>query len=158
MPDPLFLPGEVLPASKLQRLGDDDTYTPTLTADTTDPTLGTGAVQTGIIHLNGEEVTIWFEIVFGTSGAAAGSGNYRIPLPTAYPLAPSMPDTGIGVGMMTDASPAADRGAIYVADQANNWMRIRIADASSLVSNTNPWTWTNNDRLHGTVHYLTDFT
>lgn len=58
-------------------------YTPVLTATTTNPTLGTGATQTGWYVQNGDLIVGEAYIKFGTSGVNAGAGDYRISLPVA---------------------------------------------------------------------------
>jgi hypothetical protein len=58
------------------------TYTPTLTAVTTNPTLGTGGLASGRYTLwGGKWCTLRGSITFGTSGTNAGSGQYLIALP-----------------------------------------------------------------------------
>jgi hypothetical protein len=57
-------------------------YTPTLTAVTTNPTLGTGGSATGRYTQVDKTVTGWATITFG-SGFTAGSGIYSVSLPVA---------------------------------------------------------------------------
>lgn len=56
-------------------------YTPVLTASTTNPTLGTGSSAQARYQRQYGLVTYQGIIQFGTSGTAAGSGEYRISLP-----------------------------------------------------------------------------
>lgn len=57
-------------------------WTPTLTAVTTNPTLGSGATATGrYIELDTGLIIARFTIQFGSSGVGAGSGEYRLSLP-----------------------------------------------------------------------------
>lgn len=58
-------------------------YTPVLTAVTTSPTLGSGGTATGRYYQVGKTVHGWAKIKFGSSGTAAGSGQYLITLPVA---------------------------------------------------------------------------
>lgn len=58
-------------------------YTPVLTASTTNPTLGTGAVVTGSYCVIGDMVHYIAYIKFGTSGVSAGSGEYYVSLPVS---------------------------------------------------------------------------
>ena len=58
-------------------------YTPALTASVSDPTLGSGSSTSGFYIVDGKLVTVWSGIIFGSSGAAAGSGTYRVSLPVA---------------------------------------------------------------------------
>lgn len=57
-------------------------YTPALTASSSNPTMGSGSVAVGRYVQDGETISGWARIVFGT-GMAAGSGTYRISLPVA---------------------------------------------------------------------------
>jgi hypothetical protein len=56
------------------------TYTPTLTAATTNPTLGTGGAALGRYQIDDHTVTVSGVIHFGT-GASFGAGAYSISLP-----------------------------------------------------------------------------
>lgn len=58
-------------------------FTPSLSADTTNPTLGTGAVTSGLWRRIGESVEVQTNIIAGT-GATAGSGMYYINLPNNF--------------------------------------------------------------------------
>jgi hypothetical protein len=78
MSDPSFTAGMPLPASQLQELGLYGSWTPTLTASSVNPTLGVASSADGIYHRNGKLITVTFKIVFGSSGTAAGTGNYGI--------------------------------------------------------------------------------
>lgn len=158
MPDPQFLPGQTVSAAQLQRLGDEDTYTPTLVAATTDPTLGTGSTQDGKLWLNGNHVEAWITIRFGSSGAAAGSGVYYIELPTAYPITTGWFDVPGGEGRLIDDSGATEDDVMCVFDVPNNRFRLQ-GDISpgGLVTNALPWVWANNDWILAHVSYLTDF-
>src|SRR5215208_3695550 len=55
-------------------------YTPVLTATTTNPSLGTGGALTGKYYKIFDQVWIWGEFRFGV-GAAIGSGTYQISIP-----------------------------------------------------------------------------
>lgn len=79
-----------------------DTYTPVLTASTTNPTLGSGAIQTGAWSASGCEIKGRAGFYFGSSGAAAGSGVYRISLPT--PAKTFGVNVVIGAGWVYDNS------------------------------------------------------
>lgn len=60
------------------------TYTPALTALTTNPTLGAGSSQLGSYSLSGKIMTGAFFVAFGTSGSAIGSGAYMVSLPPGF--------------------------------------------------------------------------
>lgn len=155
MPNPQFLPGETLSAAKLQQLGNEGSvYVPTLIASTTDPTLGTGPDQTSNIWLNGRLVFIWLTIRFGT-GATAGSGDYEIELPAAYPLVTGQEERPIGTARLFDSSSGNERTDSCVALPVSNSFELRGVDG--LVTNAVPWIWADGDTMHCEVHYLTDF-
>lgn len=56
-------------------------YTPTLTAASSNPTLGTGSSATGRFYRIGQLCIAHFRVKAGTAGFAAGSGLYRISAP-----------------------------------------------------------------------------
>lgn len=56
-------------------------YTPALTASTTNPTLGAGSAALGSYQRFGKDVFGTIDLSFGTSGVAAGSGVYEVSLP-----------------------------------------------------------------------------
>lgn len=68
-------------AIQSQLVGAYTSYTPTLTAITTPPTLGTGSSAVGYYKRLGRWVRGKAVITFGTSGVVAGSGYYGLLLP-----------------------------------------------------------------------------
>jgi hypothetical protein len=76
-------------------------YIPSLTASTTNPTLGTGSTATGRYKQVGKVVTGWAKLTFGTSGVNAGVGIYRISLPIT---AQSADDQVCGAGILQDSN------------------------------------------------------
>jgi hypothetical protein len=62
-------------------IGEWTSYTPVLTASTTNPTLGTGSSATGAYARVQNLIIYNFLILFGTSGVNAGVGNYSVSLP-----------------------------------------------------------------------------
>lgn len=156
MPTPQFLPGQTLPASVLQQLGDEATFTPVLRGTTTDPDLGTAPIQKGWIWLNGNMVHVWFEIVFGT-GATNGSGTYELELPTAYPARADWVNLAQGVIRMLDVGSSVERIGVVVAESSNERVQFRNTVDAVAVSATTPWTWAATDILNGYFTYLTDF-
>lgn len=58
-------------------------YTPTLTASSVNPTLGTGSSQVGAYTRLGRTIMGRARIQFGSAGMAPGTGTYRIGLPVA---------------------------------------------------------------------------
>lgn len=156
--NPLFLAGETLSAAKLQQLGKfGTTWTPVLRATTTNPTLGTGATQLSHVWLNGNHVTLWFQITFGTSGVVAGSGNYSIALPAAYPAMAGHLDVTLGTIRLVDSSGGpAVKLAIPTLNLAAQEFTMRTTDTAAVVTNAVPWTWAASDVIAGQVSYLID--
>lgn len=56
-------------------------YTPTMTASSVSPTLGTGSTRTGFYFRAGRFINFYLKIAWGSSGTTAGSGTYRMSLP-----------------------------------------------------------------------------
>lgn len=90
--------------------------TPTITATTTNPNLGSGAVRRGQ-YLRGPNgmVTFSWEIKFGTSGVTAGSGQYLIDLPIAAASAFGGSDPEWwGCGRITDNGTTTYNASWYI--------------------------------------------
>lgn len=156
--NPLFTAGETLSAAKLQQLAKFGTaWSPTLRGTTTNPTLGTGATQLSHVYVNGNQVNLWFQITFGTSGVVAGSGNYSIPLPAAYPAMAGHLDVTIGEMRLTDSSGGpAVKLAIATLNLAAQEFTFRTCTNDAVVTNAAPWTWAASDVIAGHVSYLID--
>lgn len=154
MSDPAFYAGMTLPAGELQDLGEFGTWTPTLTATTTNPTMGSGAVTDGEYHRNGRLITIFFNITFGTSGVAAGTGNYQIDsLP--FPIDTLVTPMGAGGIVQAEDTSAASRYVFSVQIQSTTVFQMRqLNSPSSVVTAAAPFTWAANDYLRGTITYL----
>ena len=76
-----FVAGNVLTAAQMNGIGEWTSYTPVLTATTTNPTLGIGSSSVGNYARVQDYIVYRFSVSFGTSGTNAGSGNYKISLP-----------------------------------------------------------------------------
>lgn len=134
------------------------TYTPTLTAATTNPTLGTGSTATGRYTQIGKLVTCYFEIVFGSSGVNAGSGEYRVSVPVEANPNQDRARLYIGSGSISAASPDAVRYAFLrfggFTDRVDILHLSAVsAGAIAVTSDTVPWTWAANDYIHGQLTY-----
>lgn len=109
-----LLAGDIIPAVA------ELSYTPALTATTTDPTLGTGSTVLGRYSV---DYTGWvrgqINIAFGSSGTSAGSGTYLLSLPTAIDtLASSTSFAGadvIGWGAVRDNSSVTTGSRMVIA-------------------------------------------
>jgi hypothetical protein len=87
-------------ASSLNAIGTYTTYTPVLTASVTNPVLGTGSFASGNYATINKICVGAGQIYFGSSGASAGSGEYKISLP----LAGEGGSNVVGSGKLRDAS------------------------------------------------------
>lgn len=128
-------------------------YTPTLSADTTAPTLGTGAIAQGKYTKIGRTVFGSMVFQFGT-GAAAGSGYYRIALPYASPT-PGTGDFIVGSAIMYDNSAGVVRTGSTSIDGNNQIFRVFHdgGGAINLVSNSAPFVWAQGDKLEFNFTY-----
>ncbi|MCP3949442.1 MAG: hypothetical protein GY926_06270 [bacterium] len=157
MPSPQFLAGQQLSAAQLQQLGDSDsTWIPTLEGQTTNPDLGGSPVQWSMVHLNGEEVDLWFALQFGSS-SDPGEGAYQVPLPAAYPIMAGFYDTGFGQGRILEASPVAVVTTWVSIDVGGQFLYFRNQADATLITHANPQSWDDGDWLLGHATYLTDF-
>ncbi len=121
------------------------TYTPTLTASGTNPTLGTGSSVWGRWRYLGGQVVGSFVIQFGTSSVAAGSGNFTIGLPVTRAAAIDS-NAPIGTVFLLDAS----AGSEFVRDLRTTGAMGR---SSALVTATSPVPWAASDQLLGNFSY-----
>jgi hypothetical protein len=126
-------------------------FTPTLTASTTNPTMGSGTVRNGwYAYASGPSVIYSFHIAFGTS-PAAGSGNYSISLPVACANAYAGGNEAIGTVVLADASSGLFKVGVTLATAGSTLGM--IVDGSVIVASGAPWTWAASDYLSGTITY-----
>ena len=121
-------------------------YSPTTTATVTNPTLGSGGATTGKRKYVGKDVHFKFQMAFGTSGTAAGSGTYLISLPTAA----AADEVGYPIGVVTlNNSGTEYTYFLYVNDV--NHVRM-VAGDGTVVTHAAPFAWGASDfaRGHGT--------
>jgi hypothetical protein len=133
-------------------------YTPTLTASTTSPTLGVASVITGFWERTGRTVRGRVNIVFGTSGVVAGSGTYRVLLPVApEPAASATTQIPIGVGYLIDQGSGLLKLCVLRVNTTGTYAEMMVHDVGgSAVTDAAPWTWAANDRLHLSFEYEAD--
>lgn len=115
--------------------------TPTITATTSNPNLGTGAVRRGQYSRgpNGM-VTYSWRIAWGTTSASAGSGQYLIDLPIAAASAFGGSDPEWwGVGRVTQTGTTTYNGSWYIPGSNLNVMSAVIG--GGVWGNTSPFTW-----------------
>jgi len=137
------------------------TFSPTLQAVTTDPTLGSGSLNDGFWVKNGPLVEVWQLWKFGSTGLAAGTGDYYIDL-----SAESLPAPKSGFGhadwrvvgqwMIYDDSDAdTEEGPCVLDDNGNVYfMWQSISDTFRFVNEDDITTWATNDVLSVHFSYL----
>jgi hypothetical protein len=162
-----FLAAEIVPANKLQVLDEQGTYTPTLTAVTTNPTLGTGSSAVGWWQRNGHFITGETLFTFGTAGVAAGSGAYMISLPFAPDLS-LMSSSSIvpgatsqlGTAFFRDSDTAANRtpglSCLGTLSGVSFMFLVRSDVQNALVTNAVPFTWAASDQISANFRYIAD--
>ena len=131
------------------------TFTPTLTAVTTNPTLGATGTATGWYQQIGKLVNGWAKITFGGAGADPGSGLYKIDLPvTASGNIPADTSGGcsIGSGRLYDDS-GSDTWLIdaFLASTSNMRLRYDLQTGTGGVSHAAPFTFADADYI--TIHF-----
>jgi hypothetical protein len=119
-------------------------YTPALTAVTTNPVLGTGSSQVGGWQQGNAWVTGYGEIVAGSSGFTAGSGTYRVSLPVAMPAGASSAGRVVGEGLFFDAT-----GNFYhvILVATSTTTASLVLDGAGALSNVAPVIPANNDQF-----------
>ena len=141
--------GQVLTAATMNTIGAAwEAWTPTLTAFTTNPTLGTGSSQTGRYGRVNKSVYGQGQVTFGTAGVAAGNGIYYI----------SIPVTAQGSGVLCGTWQAFDSSAssVYfghlVLDTTSRAL-LYYNNPASVITNAAPWTWAASDFIRVLLNY-----
>jgi hypothetical protein len=133
-------------------------YTPQLTATTTNPTLGTGGIIEGQYIKIGNLVIGNYFIRFGTSGVNAGSGTYRVSLPSQISEIITGNQYVYGSGYVFDLSAGAGRILNNVYSNGNSFVTLGYMETTSNVfsnaTNAAPWTWAASDEIQGNFMYM----
>ena len=123
----------------------DTDWSPTLTATTTSPGMGTGADMFSRVVAMGSLVHVQLRIGFGTSGVSAGDGFYECDLP--YPAAEALHSTReciIGSGITYDSTPS-QHSTIHAVVVGSEKIRFRVDGAADWVDDNSPTNWAEND-------------
>lgn len=132
-------------------------HTPVLTGSGSNPTLGTGNVVSGwYAYGPGSTLTYSFSVQFGTSGVAAGSGQYLVSLPVTAVGALGSAQPAMGSGLIRRNSSGEIRGVTLYIPGSNLNVVAFVADAThGTVQATAPWgvSWAASDYLSGTITY-----
>lgn len=141
--------GQVLTAATMNSIGAAwETWTPALTASTTNPTLGTGSSQTGRYGRVNKLVYGQGQISFGTSGAAAGSGFYY----TSLPVTAQSSGLLVGTFQIYDSSATASYFGFLVSDTTSRCL-LYYNNPASVVTNAAPFTWAASDFVRVQFYY-----
>ena len=141
--------GQVLTAATLNTIGAAwETYTPALTASTTNPTLGTGSSVSGRYGQVNKIVCGQGQINFGTAGVAAGSGLYFVSLPIQAQSSGKV----IGQFQFYDSSAFAVYIGTLISDTVFRSL-MYYNNPASVTSNAAPFTWAANDFIRYTFQY-----
>lgn len=134
-------------------------FTPTLEAVTTNPTLSDDASHTIVGHYRvvGDgtaggklHANIW--IKFGTSGVAAGTGDYKIGgLPINIAIG-NITGPDIGKGRLVDAS-AGTRKLVAAYASSATVVKLFTDAATNEVGAAVPWTWADSDEIFLHLEY-----
>lgn len=123
-------------------------FTPTLKAGSSDPTLGTGGSATGRYLQIGKLLKVQYRFAFGTASAAQGSGEYYIAMPGGFSLDTTITDPYVGTGRIHDADQNKNWLVGVLWDAANSRFKFTLDNGGTTVFDNNPFTWANNDRFH----------
>ena len=119
-------------------------YTPTLTASTTNPTLGTGSTTSGFYAQIGKIVIGYFIVQFGTSGVNAGSGTYYVSLPVT---AASSSSPVVGSVDLADASTGARATGVATQVTASTIQFEYDGGTYQGAMHNAPWAWAASDSI-----------
>jgi hypothetical protein len=127
-------------------------YTAALTASSSNPTLGSGSNTAGRYTRIGDLVVIQVEILFGSSGAAAGSGTYSVSVPTGLDIASSV-ETDIIAGTAELLNSGTRRHMCLARRSAATTVSLMAESTGGTVTHASPFAWTNNDAIQLLLTY-----
>ncbi|SFO14397.1 hypothetical protein SAMN04489713_104260 [Actinomadura madurae] len=126
------------------------TYTPALTATSSNPTLGSGATAQGRYTRYGRTVHVEVIIKFGTSGTGAGNGFYEVSLPVTARTQTVGRRTGSAYCYDNSEQDFYD-GACFI--NTSETGKARVSIDSAVVGHGVPFSWSTNDELGFTLTY-----
>jgi len=128
-------------------------HTPTLTAATTNPTLGSGSSATGRYSQIGKHVHYYGQITFGSSGVNAGSGEYWISLPVNASTAITNAKV-MGSVLLYDSTSGTPFLVALGYYSTTSVFRIALSALATLTaSDAAPWTWAASDAIIFDLNY-----
>ena len=143
----------------LAQIGAWRSWTPTLTASTTNPTLGANSTAAGIYVKVGRLIVAQFAIQFGTSGTNAGSGFYRINLPVtaAQQFVASAAFHSVGSVRLFNSGPT-EIAVVTALLNSTGFIEMQYpatwpSGALTNVGDAAPWAWATSDAMFGLLTY-----
>lgn len=125
-----------------------DSYTPTWTAATTNPSLGNGTIS-GLVFKRGNLVTVQITLTMGST-TTYGSGAWSF----SVPFAPSSSLAGFGSAVALDSGTIFRVGTV-IANTGASTLGVYFDSDTAQASATRPFTWAQNDTLRLGITYLT---
>jgi hypothetical protein len=156
------LVGQLVDADDLNALDSQGTYTPTLGATTTNPTLGSGSTAVGHWWRSGHWVEGYARFEFGTS-MNAGSGTYYISVPFQPDISIMEASTTGGAaqrcafGRVRDLGTGANSNTVvgqFRDESGTHYLWFSIDGSNNAVSNTAPIPWATGDLITIQFGYL----
>lgn len=126
------------------------TWTPTLTALATNPSLGSTGVALGKHCVIGGTVHAQGRFSFGGTGVSAGSGEYQVALPV--PPKDASESHYYGSAWLFDTSGALTSLAACLV-QPTGVVNFRHHGGASVVASGTPWTWATGDQIRFQLEY-----
>jgi hypothetical protein len=164
MPHDRLLVGQIVDPDRVNILDTQGTYTPTLQATTTNPTLGTGAVAAGHWWRSGHWIEGFARFEFGTS-MNAGSGTYYISVPF-QPDITLMGSSGTGgaaqrcaFGRVRDLDTGANSNTVvgqFRTESGTHYLWFSTNGSINSVSHNSPVPWATGDLISIQFGYLAD--
>lgn len=159
-----FFAGQTISADDLYNLDVTGTYTPELTAVTTDPNLGANGTAVGWWHRNGRWIYGEARFVFSGAGLDPGSGVLLVSVPFEADASVQVASlsvaagTHVGSGYISDASTAANRQGVfpYLRTFSPTQVSMRTLTNGNSVTHNLPFTWAEDDKISIHFAYLAD--
>ena len=124
-------------------------YTPTWTAVTTNPTLGSTTIAGRYLLVGTKTGLVRIEISITTGGAwNAGSGEYKFSLPAGWTALTGLPSFGSVHVLDNGTTHYAGTAEVQSAGTVIHPVLIADASGSKVLANTVPVTWANGDQIH----------
>ena len=135
------------------------TFTPTLTASTTSPTLGSGSTASGVATMLGNLAVVHIYVAFGSSGTNAGSGNYLLnwaALPSDFDAHATLVSSNFvtGSGYVRDSSAGDYWTVSCVANNSTSVRMVYTNATDNLVTDSLPHAWAANDSMKICLSYV----